>query len=283
MAGRPLTGAAATITSVTSSTDLNRLLTTALKNASITINQDAEEFDVSELSGSGSGAEYIVGLASGTFDFEGTFPKSAPRVGNSGLVTYASGYAEFVNSWRLQCEYGETDITAFAASAVTARTFMPSGVYNWSGSYTAHAVSGNAITTVTAANTAAASATFKITEDGAADPALSGNILATAVRQTIRKPDIQVCEYTFRGSGDVTETKGSTLPGLRVASTGAWGIPDWDTDGDGVADVQVVITTASSRTITAYAFLRSISIEVAIGQPIRVSGTVRFNGTITRA
>lgn len=283
MAGRPLTGAAATITSVTSSTDLNRLLMTALKNTTITLSEDAEEFEVSELSGSGSGAEYIVGLASGSFDFEGVYPKSAPRIGNSGLVTYASGYAEFVNSWRLQCEYGETDITAFTGSAVLGRTFMPNGVYNWSGSYTAHAVSGNAISSVTAANTAAASATFKITEDGGSDPTLSGNILATAVRQTIRKPDLQVCEYTFRGSGDITETKGSSLPALRVASTGAWTVPDWDTDADGDSDVEVVLTTASGRTITAYAFLRSISVEVAIGQPIRVSGSVRFNGTITRA
>lgn len=283
MSGYPLVGTTATLTSVSGSADLAQLLVTALKIQEVTVFEEAENFDVSELSGSGLGVERIQGISSGTFDFAGHFPKSAPRVGNTGLVTYNSGVVEFCNAWTLRAEFGEIDITSFAATGPTARTYMPNGLFDWSGTYSAVAVSGTAVTKPLAANTGAVSAVFKLTEDGASDPALSGSILLQSVRQTINKAQKQALEYTWAGSGTLTETKGATLPGLRVASTSAWGLPVWDADADGVADIEVVLTTASGRTITAYAFLRSLEISCEMGQPIRVSGTVRFNGTIARA
>lgn len=283
MSGYPLVGTPATLTSVSGSADLAQLLITALKNYEFTVFEDSENFDVTELSGSTLGVERIQGLSSGTFDFVGFFPKSAPKIGNSGLVTYASGYVEFCSAWTLRAEFGEIDITAFNATAPTARTFMPNGVFDWSGTYTAIAVSGNAIGRPTAANTAAAAATFKLTDDAAADPSLAGNILIQSVRQTIQKAQKQALEYSWVGSGTLTETKGTNFPGLRVAATNAWGIPVWDANSDGTADVEVVLTTASGRTITAFAFLRSIELSCEIGQPVRVSGSVRFNGTVARA
>lgn len=284
MSGRPLTGALATLTSVTSATDLNTLLVSALKINEVRINQDTEFFDVSELSGSGSAVERVVGLAAGTFDFTGFYPKSAPRIGNSGFVSYSSGgYAEIVTKWSITVDFGEHDITAMTGAAVSAKVFMPSGIFSWSGSYTAHAVSGNAIVGPSSVNAAIATGTFKITEDGAADPALSGPVVVTGVNQMIRKADLQACEYTFQGAGALTETVGSTLPGLRKTTTGTWGTPDWDTDADGVPDVSVVLTTFTGRTITAAAFLKSITIECQMGQPVKVSGTCRYSGTVSRA
>ena len=283
MSGRPLTGALATLTSVTSATDLNRLLVTALKINEVRINQDAEFFDVSELSGSGSAVERVVGLSVGTFDFTGFYPKSAPRIGNSGMVSYSSGgYAEIVTKWSITADFGEHDITAMTGAAVSAKVFMPSGIFSWSGSYTAHAVSGNAILGPSVANAAIATGYFKITEDST-DPTLNGPIVVTGVNQMIRKADLQACEYTFQGAGALNEIKGSTLPGLRVASTADWGTPDWDTDADGVPDVSVVLTTFTGRTITAAAFLKSITIECQMGQLVKVSGTCRYSGTVSRA
>jgi hypothetical protein len=281
--GFPITGALATITSVTSSNDLNTLLVSALKVQDVTVNQDADQFETTELSGSGVSVERLAGLMSGTFDFAGFYPKSAPRLGNSGLVTYGDGYVQVVTGWKIDVDFGEIDITSMTGSAVTAKTFMPNGIYSWSGSYTAHAVNDTAASAPSAVNYAGGSATFKLTEDGASDPALGGSIVVTGVRQTIRKADKQSLEYSFQGAGAITETKGSTLVGLRRTTTGTWPAPDWDLNGDGTPDISVVLTTYTSRTITAAAFLKSLSIECQMGQPVRVSGVVRFSGSVSRA
>lgn len=285
MAGYPLVGTLAKVASISGTSDLEQLLLTALKVNEITINEDSEDFDVTELDASTDtfGMERIQGLSSGTFDFVGHYPKTNPRIGNGGLVTYASGYAEFVNAWTLRAEFGEIDITSFDGSTIpTARSYMPNGVFDWSGTYSAVAVSGTAAGQPSAPSAAPASATFKIAEDGT-DPALVGTILTKSVRQGIRKADKIGLEYAWVGSGKLQEVKGTSLPGLRVGATAYWDIPDWDEDGDGVADVSVVINTSASRTITAKAFLRSLEISCEVGQPIRVSGTVRYCGSIARA
>lgn len=276
----PVTGALATITSITSGTDVYQLLTQALKINQVRINEEAEQFDISELSGSGSSVERVAGLISGTMDYEGVYSKSTPRIGNSGLVTFASGYVQRVTGWKIDVDFGEIDITSMDGTAITARKFMPSGLYSWSGSYTAHAVDSTALSKPTAINNAGAAAEFKLTEDST-DPTLSGNIIVTSLGQTIRKGDLQVAEYAFQGAGDITETVGSTLPGLRRTSYGVWGRPDWDSDDNGTP--QMVLTTYTSRTLTTTVFLKSVSVECMVGQPIKVSGQIRFSGSYSRA
>jgi hypothetical protein len=284
-----ITGSTATLSSVTSSTDLSRLLSTALKIQDVTFAIQNDEFDITELSGSGNGVERMMGLQSGTMSFSGHYPKTAPRTGNSGLVTWGSslGYAQYVQDWKLDIDFGEIEITAFNATAPTAKRYMPNGVYEWSGSYTAHAVNDNTTATYrlpSALHATAATATFKITEDGANDPALSGAAFVTQVSNPIRKADKQALAYTFRGTGSLTETVGSTLPPLIRATTGAIGTPDWDTNADGVPDVTVVFNTfvgATTHAYTAAAFLKSLSIEVSPGNPVKVSGQLRLNDATT--
>lgn len=276
-----ITGATATITSITSGTDVYQLCTQALKQTQFRVSQTADEFDITELSGSGGGAEFVAGLAHGMMDFEGHYPKSSPVMGNSGLVTYSDGYVQRVSEWKIDVDFGEIPITWMTGSAVLAKKFMPMGVYSWNGSYVAQQVDSTAISGPSAAGYAGGSATFKITEDST-DPALSGSIIVTGVSQTIRKADLIGAEYTFRGSGAITETKGSTLPGLRRTSTGAWGTPDWDTDDNGTPEM-VFTLGGSSKTITSTVFLKSMSIECKIGEPVKVTGTIRFSGSVVRA
>lgn len=275
-----ITGAAATITSITSGTDVYQLCTQALKQVQFRVSQEADEFDISELSGSGAGAEYLAGLVSGTMDFEGHYPKSSPVLGNSGLVTYADGYVQRVSEWKIDVDFGEIPITWMTGTAVLAKKFMPAGIYSWNGSYIAQQVDSSAVNGPSASGYAGGSATFKITEDST-DPALSGAIIVTGVAQTVRKADLINTEYTFRGSGAITETKGSTLPGLRRTTTGTWSTPDWDSDDNGTPEM--IFTLASGRTVTATVFLKSMSIECKIGEPVNVTGTIRFSGTIARA
>lgn len=287
--GFPVTGATATVTSVTASTDVKYLFD-VLKISDVTFNIDSDEFDISELSGSGAATERLAGLRTGTIDFSGYWPKSAPKIGNVGLVTM-SGYATYVTDYKLDVDFGEIDITSFNATAPTVRTFMPSGLFAWSGSFNGHAISDTAVSLTTAASSTGAAATFVLSKEATHDSKLSGNVLITRVGHSIRKADKQVLAYTFNGSGALTETAGDTYDPLRLApatSAGtatAWGAPSWDTNGDGTPDVSLVFKTYEAgdpdREYTAGAFLKSMSIECAVGAPIKVSGSLRITGNLS--
>ncbi len=283
----PVNGATASVVSVTASTDLKYLFD-VLKISEVTFNVDAEEFDISELSGSGAAVERLAGLRSGTIDFAGFWPKAAPRIGNMGLVT-ASGFANFVTDYRLDVDFGEQDITAFNATAPTVRQFMPSGLFTWGGSFNAHAINNAAVALPTAAHSTGAAVTFVLSNEATNDSKLAGNALITRLGHAIRKADKQVLAYTFSGSGALTETVGDTYDALRLdpsAAAGtatAWGAPSWDTDGDGDADVALVFRTydgAANSEYSADVFLKSLSVECNVGQPIRVSGSLRISGRI---
>ena len=66
----PITGSTATVTSVTAGTDV-KFLFDVLKINEVAINTEADEFDISELSGSGAAVERLSGLRSGTMTFSG--------------------------------------------------------------------------------------------------------------------------------------------------------------------------------------------------------------------
>lgn len=285
--GFPVNGATATVSSVTASTDIKWLFD-VLKISELTVNIDADEFDISELSGSGAAVERMNGLRSGTLDFSGVYPKSAPKLGNVGLATL-SGYTNFVTDYRIDVDFGEQEITSLAASGPTVKTFMPSGLLTWGGSFNAHAISDAAVGLPSAAASTGAAATFIFYNDATNDNKLSGNVLITRVGHAIRKADKQVLAYTFQGSGALTETVGDTYDALRLdptASPGtatAWGAPSWDTSGDGVPDVSVELTTYNGTADSKYtvgAFLKSLTLECNVGQPLRVSGQLRMTGSI---
>jgi len=284
--GYPITGASATVNSITASTDVKYLFD-VLKITEVTFNTEADDFDISELSGSGAATERLSGLMSGTIDFSGYYPKTAPKLGNGGLITYASGYVQVVNEWRLSVEFGEHDITALNATAPTAKRFMPSGLFEWSGSYTAHAVNSTAVSLPTAAASTGAAAAFILVNE-TDDTKLGGSINVRQLGHAIRKADKQILSYSFVGSGALTETVGTTYdplrldPGTAAGTATAWGAPSWDTNGDGVPDVSLVYYTfGTSRYYTVPVFLRSLNIEVSPGNPIRVSGQLRMADAIT--
>jgi hypothetical protein len=285
--GFPVNGATATVSSVTASTDIKYLID-VLKISEMTVNIEGEDFDISELSGSGAAVERLSGLRSGSFDFVGYWPKAAPKIGNVGLVTL-SGYANYVTDYKIDVDFGEQDITAFAATPPTVRAFMPSGLFTWGGTFNAHAVSDTAVGLPTAASSTGSAATFILSNEATHDSKLSGNVLITRVGHAVRKADKQVLAYTFQGSGALTETVGDTYDALRLdpaAAAGtatAWSAPSWDTNGDGTPDVSLEFTsyngTADSK-YTASVFLKSLSIECNVGQPIRVSGNIRMTHSI---
>lgn len=285
--GFPVNGATATVSSITAATDIKYLFD-VLKINELTVNLDTESFDISELSGSGAAVEHLAGLRTGTLDFAGYYPKSAPKLGNVGLATI-SGYTNYVTDYKIDVDFGEQDITALAASGPTVRTFMPSGLFTWGGSFNAHAISDAKVELGSAVASTGSSATFIFYNDATNDSKLSGNVLLTRLGHSIRKADKQVLAYTFTGSGALTETVGDTYDALRLdpaASAGtatAWGAPSWDLNADGTPDVTVELTsyngTADSK-YTVGAFLKSLTLECSVGQPLRVSGQLRMTGSI---
>lgn len=279
--GTRLTGAAAKLVSVTGSTDLDQLLVTALREVSLTYNSEADQEDTS-----GKGNGYFTaaqGLSNGTLSFEGIYPRSAPRYGASGLLTISGHTFYGVQSWNLNFDFGEEDITGMDGTAKTARDFMPLGVPQIRGSLTAHADSATALASIAATHASGGDVVFKLTEDGAADPSFTGTGVGlvgklgfTTTPRGVIKPT-----YDFLISGQLTSVAGSTLPALLPAGT--VDASDWDLNSDGSADVSLVFQTAASRTYTGNAFLRSLSVKVGVGELISVNGEIRFTGTVTPA
>lgn len=278
--GTHLTGAAAKFVSVTGSTDLDTLFT-AIRDTELNFKQTAQQEDVS---GKGDGYQTLSqGLYEATVDFKGVYPRAAPRFGASGLVTISGSTFFNAQSLRLDFDFGEEDITGMDGTAKAARDFMPSGFPIISGSLTANADSAAAIASVAAVHASGGNVVFKLTEDGAADPSFTGSSVGliggmnfTTTARGVIKPS-----FDFVVSGQLTSVAGSTLAALLPAGT--VDRSDWDTNSDGTADVSLVIQTAASRTYTGNAFLRSLSVEVAPGQPIMVSGTIRYTGAVTPA
>ena len=290
----PITGSTATVTSVTAGTDV-KFLFDVLKINEVTINTEADEFDISELSGSGAAVERLSGLRSGTMTFSGFYPKAAPKIGNTGLLTYNAQTVGFVQDWTMDIDFGEIDITSFNATAPTVKKFMPSGLPTWGGTFNVHmlnedndlgSASGDAVTLPTAAGSTGTAAIFQIFTGATNAHTLSGNVLLRSLGHSIRKADKQVLAYAYSGSGGVTEQQGDTYDPLRIdpatiapGGSAAWTGPSW-TDA---TSPEIVVTAYSGRTYTIKAFLKSLSISVSPGNPIAINGSLRIFDTITTA
>lgn len=283
----PLTGAIATVTSVTAATDLKYLFD-MLKITELGLNFDVDETEISELSGSGAGVEMLAGLTNGTATFSGQYPKAAPMIGNTGLVTYNGTAVAFVKDWSMDIDFGEAEITAFdGTTPPIVKQYMPNGIFKWSGTFNASANSAAAPALPAAVGATGTAAIFQLFKGATNNHTLSGAINYKSLGHTIRKPDVQQLAYSFSGSGPLTETQGDTYDPLRVAPASsapgtatAWAVPSFDLTA---LTPSIVITFGSGRTYTIKAYLKSLRIAVNVGQPIAISGTLRMFGPITTA
>lgn len=283
--GYPITGSTATVVSVSASTDVKYLFD-VLKISEVGINTEADEFDISELSGSGSAIERLSGLRSGTMSFSGFYPKSAPKIGNTGLVTYGGSAIAWVADWSMDVDFGETEITSFAATGPTVKQYIPNGIFTWGGSFNAHALNDTAVTLPTSAGSTGTAAIFQLFKGSTYNHTLAGSVLLKSLGHAVRKADKQVLAYSYSGSGALTETQGDTYDPLRLnpATTSPgdaidWGVPSYDLSASPMTPSIVVKTYEAGATDRAYtfsAFLKSLSISVSPGNPIAISGTLRI-------
>lgn len=283
--GYPITGSSATVVSVSSATDLKYLFD-VLKISEVSISTEADEFDISELSGSGSAVERLSGLRSGTMTFSGFYPKAAPKMGNTGLVTYNASAVAWVQDWSMEVDFGETEITSFATTGPTVKQFIPNGIFTWGGSFNAHALNDTAVTLPASLGSTGTAAIFQLFKGATFSHTLSGSILLKSLGHSVRKAEKQVLAYSYSGSGALTETQGDTYDPLRVdpassapGTATAWGIPSYDLSASPMTPSVVVKTYeagATDREYTFSAFLKSLSINVSVGNPIAISGSLRI-------
>ena len=281
----PLTSETGNLTCSAASGDLLYLFGTSLRLTTdlATLNVNANEVDITQATTSGVNMmAKINGLRDGTVDFSGIWPRTSPGSAMSALVTFASGYVQYVNAFDIEIAWPEIDITQFSGSASTGwRTWMPGGTGSWSGSWTCKADNATAISMPSVGS--AASATFKFYEDGTPDPNLSGSIGTPKMTQKVKIGDYSEVTYSFSGSGDLTQAAGAGgLPGVTAAS-GAIVKPTWNIAGTATPDNTCVLTTATSRTHTFPAFWTKLALSWKPDDVVRVSGTLRVAGAITSA
>lgn len=265
-----------------SSGDLYYLFGTAIRIGSdvAVLTIESNEYDATTPTGSAvSMRTRNAGLRQGTVAFTGIWPRAANPLGLSALISYASGYVQYVKGFTINIKFPEIDITSATGAAGSYRRWMPGATGEWDGTYTCLADNATALTMPTVG--AASAATFKFTEDGT-DPTLSGSITTPRLVQTVQIGAESVAVYSFSGSGALTQQAGSTLPGL-LAASGAITKPTWDIDNNGVPDNLCVLTVASGRTYTFAAFYTSLTLTFQMDQPVQVSGTLRIAGDVTVA
>jgi hypothetical protein len=285
----PLTSETGNLTtdSTVTTGDLYYLFGTALRMTTdlATLNLEANEIEVTQATGSAINMhERINGLRTGTVEFSGIWPRTTTPLGISSSVVYttpANGYTQYVNSWNLEVTWPEIDITYFAGGATgptdpstSWRRWMPGGIGMWSGSYTCKA--DDATAPLPPSTGASTQVTFKFVEDGATDPNLVGNITTPRLVQRVRLGDFSELTYNFSGSGNLTQTAGTSLPGL-LAASGTIGKPTWNiTATDSKPDNLCVLTVATGRLWKFPAFWTRLGLSWKVDDVVRVTGTLRI-------
>jgi hypothetical protein len=283
MANVPITGVAATIASVTSGTDLKQIVDTSTDVRAFVPSFIADAFDTTPLAA--AAIRNTTGLTSGEVAFRAVYPRTTPRVGASGLVTYATAPPFNCNAFSVTFDWGEADITKYTGTAQTYKIWRPGALPRISGTFNAYAADDGTPALPTGPNVSSGAVSFKLAEDGTADPTLAGAIVVTGNNYDeimATNPLIPV-SYSFVGSGTAawTISAGDTLPALLPA--GNVDAPDWDMNADGTPDVSATFTLASGRTIAAPVFIRSLTLASSATGLIEVSGVLRIAGIVTRA
>lgn len=279
--GYPRTGELGKVNSATASTDVSQLFVTAMKHHETNLTVTGASVDVT---GDGETTEKsISGLREWNVTFRGSYPKTAPKIGNTGLITYSAGYVQYVDSYRISMDFGEERITQ-QSGAPTWEDFMPSGVPSITFTYVARTVNDTALSFPNVPNATGDSATFKLCEDGASDPTISGLVTVQQLGTAWGPKGQMRANYGGRFTGDVTETAGSNFPILLgTSSPHVIVAPMWGNGTLGPNTTQIVMQSTTSRTYTGYCFIRTLEIECATNGAVTLSGSCRGIGALTPA
>ena len=286
MAGYPLGGIEGTVTSITASSDLATILhptTGAIIPHTITINESVPALDVTAQAD--TAAVNRAGLSSGTAQIVAHYPFVQRQIGATGLITLAGTALAMVRSWDLTVTAGVRNISSTSQADLTSEYFCPSKKVSWSANAECLVESGTIVRTLTKPGTALASYPAfiaKIIEEGT-DPTLTGVCMIQQRGHSIPigSDDNQIVNLALTGTGALTASSGTTT--AAVFPAGAIDQPSWDLDGDGVADVEMVVTAATGRTYTFKTFWNRVNIRSSMAGLISVTVDLQLTGPLTVA
>lgn len=252
-------------------TFVSDLIATSNSPAVFTLNQTVDTFDVTRFVATSGGARIgrnIPGLRSwnGTISCQ----LAVPHIGNTGLVTYGSGYVAQVKGFNLTLAADMADTTVFASTDPTWKSFTP-GLVRWNGSYDAFVDSatpphGAGLTAEPAA------ATFSLVDDagGSVDKIIGGNIITQSMGLSVAPGAINTVKYAFIGDDQPTVT-GTYVGAIATDTAGPTYAITTPLAG------ALVLQSYTSQTFSGSAFWTSISFKCEVGQPITVD--INFQGT----
>lgn len=194
--------------------------------------------------------------------FEAYYPKAAPVSGHLGNVTFANGTDNKVESYSLTFQQEEFDDTGMAATPPEWRDYQP-GLWQINGTYRGRVDSVGAITLGTRG-----AATFRLST-ATLDNTIAVNITITSVSKAIQIGSQVFVDYGFQVEDQATSAGTNTLMPAGVLTE-----PEL---------TYVTIRSVGSRVESGYCFVSGLTVNVAVGQPITVSGTLRGSGELTAA
>lgn len=258
---------------VTSWTNNSGLISGAVKPSQIVWNIVSDEGDVTAFESPTVAAEYISGLKAATGTI--TTYLTPATYGIEGLVTSASSanYTTNSKSWNMTISIDEGDTTAFGASGITYRSFVP-GLYRWNGQFVCNT---DDTTALTLPGQTKETLTLKYREGSTADFALSGSAFVQNLGTTSTPTAVAETTFAYRGSGQLSSA------GQESGKTALFPV---DTGGAALAigsfssgTLTTILT--SGTTLAATAFPTSIQITVDPNSPIQVVTNFRASNTIT--
>jgi hypothetical protein len=231
-----------------------------------TINMEAEEFDSTAFDTTGAAA-YIKGLRSWSVEFNAYLKAIDHGGGTNGLVTFSAGYTTGIRAWTLDVVRDMFDATVFGDAV---KTYV-AGLIRWGGSYEGFMDGTTALTEPGNANEPA-SIVLKYQEKTTTDNTLSGSAFTTRASGRSTPQALNSANYTFRGSGDLTQSTPTSGAGIFPAGALA-----------NTAAGSLVFTASTGRTFTGDAFWERVSIQCGVGNLVTIAVTARGTGALTIA
>jgi len=269
-------GLQARITAAGATTDLGFFINTATKPylASIDLGRA-----VADSTGFGStppeAMEMIAGINEWTGSFTAKYPKTAPAMGEEGLVTFANGYVLGANAWTMSAAITEHEETGFAPTPPAFRAWSP-GLYTLTGSWTCQVDDGNALDGLTdAAGTGAAD--FRLAYNGGTNSAIlkAANIIVTGRSTPFEVNGKPLVTYSFVVDGVLQCIGANTLWSI-ASPTVAENItvPSAET-------ITLRMDDAGDREMSGSAFCTGWTTGCAIGSPVEHQVNFRGTGALT--
>lgn len=129
--------------------------------------------------------------------------------GREGQVSWSgSNYAVNISRWTLNNAQAELDVTAFAATPPTSKTFIASGLSEWSGSFEGFA-DDTTVTTAPDNPGTLETLTLRLKDKTTTDYTYSGTAFVVSDEVVTGMDDSVKITVQFRGSGDLTRAIGS--------------------------------------------------------------------------